>query len=49
MTPDVLFLFFFLFKDASEESIDEVVTELVESLPAENKSMLMYLLEHLYK
>ena len=31
------------------QSIDEVVTELVESLPAENKSMLMYLLEHLYK
>ncbi|XP_015755631.1 PREDICTED: phosphatidylinositol 3-kinase regulatory subunit alpha-like [Acropora digitifera] len=37
------------FKDASTESIDEMVTELVESLPAENKSMLMYLLEHLYK
>lgn len=37
------------FKDASTESIDEMVTELVESLPAENKSMLMYLMEHLYK
>ncbi|XP_068726075.1 phosphatidylinositol 3-kinase regulatory subunit alpha-like [Montipora capricornis] len=37
------------FIGASKGSISENIPELVESLPAENKSLLTYLLEHLYK
>lgn len=37
------------FKDGSRESVGARLQELVESLPEENKSLLKYILEHLYR
>ena len=39
----------FLFLDVSRASVSANITELVDDLPAENKALLMYLLEHLYR
>lgn len=38
-----------MFKESSTQSVVGTMNELVESLPAENKSLLLYILEHLYR
>lgn len=44
-----LLQWFTSFKDGSRESVGERLQKLVESLPEENKSLLKYILEHLYR
>ena len=44
-----LLQWFTAFKDGSRESVGARLQKLVESLPEENKSLLKYILEHLYR
>lgn len=48
-TEEKYLSFINMFKAGSRQSVGAKITEMVKDLPDENKSLLMYLLEHLYR